>query len=59
MNYVLYFNTYDNDTYFYNTLEDLLENWDCRTLDEFEKEYDNDDFCILKIDKIILDNKGE
>ena len=59
MNYVLYFNSYDNDTYFYNTLEELLENWNCRTLDEFEKEYDNVNFCILKIDKIILDSKGE
>lgn len=59
MNYILYFGGYDNDTYFYETLEELLEDWDCKTLEEFNKKYKKIKygFRIIKIKEIILESK--
>ena len=59
MKYILYFDGYDNNTFFYNSIEELLKHWDCKTLAEFKEEYDIKYFCILKIEKVILENKGD
>lgn len=59
MKYILYFGGYDNDTYFYDTLENLLKNWDCKTLEDFKNKFKNIryGFKIVKIEKIILESE--
>ncbi|MBR5303482.1 MAG: hypothetical protein IKU37_01480 [Candidatus Gastranaerophilales bacterium] len=57
MKYILYFDGYDNDTYFYKTIEQLLENWHCKTLEEFKEKHKRKYFCILKIEEVILESE--
>jgi len=57
MKYILYFDGYDNDTYFYKSIKELLKDWDCETLEQFKEKYKRKYFCILKIKKIILESE--
>ena len=57
MNYVLYFDGYDNNTYFYKSIGELLKHWDCETLVQFKEEHKRKYFCILKIEKVILESQ--
>ena len=59
MKYILYFASYDNDTYFYNSLKELLNDWYCETLEQFKEEHKRQCFRILKIENIIIENKGD
>ena len=59
MKYILYFGGYDNDTYFYKTIEELVEHWNCKTLQEFIDKYKNSNhgMAIFKIEKVIFDSE--
>ena len=61
MKYILYFGGYDNDTYFYKSLKELVKHWHCSTLEEFINKYKNSRYgvTIFKIDKIIYDSDGD
>lgn len=61
MKYILYFGGYDNDTYFYKTIEELLKHWNCKTLEEFINKYKNNRWgmAIFKIAEVIYDSEGE
>lgn len=58
MKYILYFDGYDNDTYFYDTLEELLENWDYKDFEDFINHYKDyyKGVAIFKIEKVLFDS---
>ena len=51
--YILHFDTFDNDTYFYDTLEELFLDWSCRNLKEFKETFKKDKYCILEVKRYI------
>ena len=59
MKYILYFGGYDNNTYFYETIEQMLEHWGCKTLEQFIKKHKKSRYgmAIFKIEKVIFDSE--
>lgn len=56
MNYILYFDGYDNDTYFYKTIKEMVKYWECETLEELINKYKKCKIVILKIEKVIYES---
>lgn len=57
MKYILYFGGYDNNTYFYKSIEEMLEDWNCKTLKELiETQNVKYGMKIIEIKEIIFES---
>lgn len=57
MKYILYFGGYDNNTYFYKSIEEMLEDWNCKTLKELiETQNGKYGMKIIEIKEIIFES---
>ena len=59
MKYILYFGGYDNDVYFYKSLDEMLKDWNCKTLKDLIEEYKGSRYGIkiLKIEEVIFESQ--